>query len=164
MTPFVREKTVVDIISQTNGVIYDNSPQQFYATFFLTDLDTATGAMRYVNAGHIPPILYRKATDSILRLEDGGTVLGLFDSAPFTEGVSEIQPGDILIIFTDGISEAWGEDEEEFGEDRLADLLRDNATLSATEIEQLIQDEVERYTKGSRATDDRTVIVVKRAG
>jgi len=55
-----REKTVVDIISQTNGVIFDNSPPQFYVTFFLGDLDTDTGKMRYVNAGHIPPILYKK--------------------------------------------------------------------------------------------------------
>ena len=124
------EKTVTDIISQTNGVIYDNSPQQFYATFFLTNLDTGTGKMRYINAGHIPPILYQKASDTIVRLEEGGTVLGLFDIAPFTEGEAELQPGDILVVFTDGISEAWGANDEEFGEDRLAELVRDNASLA----------------------------------
>ena len=157
-----REKTVTDIISQTNGVIYDNSPQQFYATFFLGDLDTTTGKMRYINAGHIPPILYQKASDTIARLEEGGTVLGLFDIAQFTEGESELQPGDILVIFTDGISEAWGANDEEFGEDRLAELVRDNASLSATELEELIQTEVDTFTSGAPATDDKTIIVVKR--
>jgi serine phosphatase RsbU (regulator of sigma subunit) len=157
-----REKTVVDIISQTNGVIYDNSPQQFYATFFLTDVNTTTGKMRYVNAGHIPPILYKKASDSVVRLEEGGTVLGLFDIAPFTEGESELSSGDILVVFTDGISEAWGADEEEYGEERLAELVRDNASLSAAELETLIQKEVDTYTGGAPPTDDKTIIVVKR--
>ena len=157
-----REKTVTDIITQTNGVIYDNSPPQFYATFFLTDLNTSTGKMRYINAGHIPPILYQKASNSIVRLEEGGTVLGLFDIAQFTEGESELQPGDILVIFTDGISEAWGANDEEFGEDRLAELVRDNASLSATELEELIQKEVDTFTDGAPATDDKTIIVVKR--
>lgn len=157
-----REKTVMDIISQTNGVIYDNSPQQFYATFFLTDVNTTTGRMRYVNAGHIPPILYKKASHSIERLEEGGTVLGLFDIAPFIEGESEFSSGDILVVFTDGISEAWGADEEEYGEDRLAELVRDNASLSAAELEALIQNEVDTYTGGAPPTDDKTIIVVKR--
>ncbi len=157
-----REKTVLDIITQTNAVIYENSPQQFYATFFLTDVDTATGKMRYVNAGHIPPILYKKATDSVVRLEEGGTVLGLFDIAPFSEGESEFAPGDILVVFTDGISEAWGADEEEFGEDRLAELVQDNASLCAAELEALIQKEVDTFTNGAPPTDDKTIIVVKR--
>jgi sigma-B regulation protein RsbU (phosphoserine phosphatase) len=157
-----REKTVADIISQTNAVIYDNSPQQFYATFFLTDVDTDTGKLQYVNAGHIPPILYQKATDSVLRLEEGGTVLGLFDIAPFTEGEAELQPGDILCVFTDGISEAWGSNEEEYGEERLAELVRNNASLSASELEALIQQEVDTFTDGAPPTDDKTIIVVKR--
>ena len=159
-----RERDVVDIITQTNGVIYDNSPAQFYVTFFLTELDTGTGRMRYVNAGHIPPILYRHESGSVARLEQGGTVLGLFEDppAPFDEGTAELLPGDILVVFTDGISEAWGADEEEYGEERLAELVSRNASLSASELESLIQQDVETYTSGQRATDDRTVIVVKR--
>ena len=157
-----REKTVTDIITQTNGVIYDHSPPQFYATFFLTDMDTATGKMRYINAGHIPPILYRKATDTIVRLEEGGTVLGLFDIAQFTEGEAELNPGDILVVFTDGISEAWDANDEEFGEDRLAELIRNNASLDAAELEELIQKEVDTFTDGAPPTDDKTIIVVKR--
>lgn len=73
-----------------------------------------------------------------------------------------MNPGDLLVVFTDGISEAWGDDEEEFGEERLAEIVREHASLGARELESLIQREVETYTSGSRATDDRTIIVAKR--
>jgi sigma-B regulation protein RsbU (phosphoserine phosphatase) len=118
--------------------------------------------MRYINAGHIPPILYQKASDTIVRLEEGGTVLGLFDIAQFTEGEAELNPGDILVVFTDGISEAWDANDEEYGEDRLAELIRDNASLDAAELEELIQKEVDTFTDGAPPTDDKTIIVVKR--
>jgi serine phosphatase RsbU (regulator of sigma subunit) len=157
-----RESDVLTILSQTNGVMFHNSPAQFYVTFFLGDLETATGKMRYVNAGHIPPILYRAKTRSIERLEAGGTVLGLFAEAPFEAGEVVFAPGDMLLVFTDGLSEAWGQNEEEFGEDRMGALIRDNASLAAGELEQKIQNEVEAFTAGARATDDRTIIIVKR--
>jgi sigma-B regulation protein RsbU (phosphoserine phosphatase) len=157
-----RESEVLSILSQTNGVMFHNSPAQFYVTFFFGDLETGSGRMRYVNAGHIPPILYRAKSRSIERLEPGGTVLGLFAETPFEAGEVEFEPGDILLVFTDGLSEAWGPDEQEFGEDRMSALVRDNASLSAKELERTIQNEVETFTAGARATDDRTLIVVKR--
>jgi phosphoserine phosphatase RsbU/P len=157
-----RESEVLSILSQTNGVMYHNSPAQFFVTFFFGDLDTTSGRMRYVNAGHIPPILYRAKSESIERLEAGGTVLGLFAETPFEAGEVSFEPGDILLVFTDGLSEAWGQDEEEFGEDRMGNLIRDNASLPAKELERRIQNEVEAFTAGARATDDRTLIVVKR--
>jgi sigma-B regulation protein RsbU (phosphoserine phosphatase) len=142
--------------------MFHNSPAQFYVTFFLGDLETGSGKMRYVNAGHIPPILYRAKTQTIERLTAGGTVIGLFAETPFESGEVEFGPGDILLVFTDGLSEAWGPDEEEFGEERMGVLIRDNASLPARELERKIQDEVEAFTSGARATDDRTLIVVKR--
>ncbi len=158
-----RESDVLSIISQTNGVMYHNSPAQFFVTFFLGDLETGSGKMRYVNAGHIPPILYRAKSRSIERLDAGGTVLGLFAETPFEAGEVLFEQGDILLVFTDGLSEAWGQDEEEFGEDRMGALIRDNASLPAKELERRIQNEVEAFTAGARATDDRTLIVVKRS-
>ena len=157
-----REAEVLTILSQTNGVMYHNSPAQFFVTFFLGDLETGSGKMRYVNAGHIPPILYRAKGRTIERLSAGGTVLGLFAETPFEAGEVVFGPGDILLVFTDGLSEAWGPDEEEFGEERMGVLIRDNASLPARELERKIQDEVETFTGGARATDDRTLIVVKR--
>jgi serine phosphatase RsbU (regulator of sigma subunit) len=157
-----RESEVLSILSQTNGVMYHNSPAQFFVTFFFGDLETGSGKMRYVNAGHIPPILYRAKSRSIERLAAGGTVLGLFAETPFEAGEVAFGPGDILLVFTDGLSEAWGPDEQEFGEDRMSALVRENASLSAKELERTIQNEVETFTSGARATDDRTLIVVKR--
>ena len=158
-----RETEVLTILSQTNAVMFDNSPAQFYVTFFFGDLETASGKFRYVNAGHIPPILYRAKSRTIERLTAGGTVIGLFAETPFEAGEVEFAPGDILLVFSDGLSEAWGQDEEEFGEERMGVLVRDNASLPARELEQTIQNEVESFTAGARATDDRTLIVVKRA-
>ena len=158
-----RETEVLTILSQTNAVMFDNSPAQFYVTFFFGDLETGSGKFRYVNAGHIPPILYRAKSRTIERLTAGGTVIGLFAETPFEAGEVEFAPGDILLVFSDGLSEAWGQDEEEFGEERMGVLIRDNASLPAQELERKIQDEVEVFTAGARATDDRTLIVVKRA-
>jgi serine phosphatase RsbU (regulator of sigma subunit) len=158
-----RETEVLTILSQTNAVMFDNSPAQFYVTFFFGDLETGSGKFRYVNAGHIPPILYRAKSRTIERLTAGGTVIGLFAETPFEAGEVEFAPGDILLVFSDGLSEAWGQDEEEFGEERMGVLVRDNASLPARELEQTIQNEVESFTAGARATDDRTLIVVKRA-
>ena len=157
-----REESVESVISLTNGVMHHNSPPQFYVTFFLGDLDPATGKLRYINAGHIPPVLYRKSKNTIERLETGGTVLGLFDGAAFEEGETDLLPGDILVVFTDGISEAWGENEEEFGEERLSELVKNNLSIGASELLDVIHAAVHEYTKGSRATDDKTLIVVKR--
>ncbi len=158
-----RESDVLTILSQTNGVMFDNSPAQFYVTFFFGDLDTRSGRMRYVNAGHIPPILYRAKSRSIERLGAGGTVLGLFPEAPFDAGDVEFEPGDTLVVFTDGLSEAWGQNEEEFGEDRMGALIREHAALSAKDLESSIQNEIDVFTAGGRPTDDRTLIVVKRS-
>jgi serine phosphatase RsbU (regulator of sigma subunit) len=157
-----RESDVLAILSETNGVMYDNSPSQFFATFFLGDIEEATGRMRYVNAGHIPPFFYRARTRSLERLSAGGTVLGLFPEAQFNAGDVEFDAGDTLVVFTDGLSEAWGSEEEEFGEDRIGALIRENASLPAKDLERLIQNEVEVFTSGARPTDDRTLIVVKR--
>jgi serine phosphatase RsbU (regulator of sigma subunit) len=157
-----RETLPEAILSQTNAVMYHNSPTQSFVTFFFGDLETQTGKMRYINAGHIPPVLYRAKTGALERLTFGGTVLGLFPETPFDTGEIEFDSGDVLIVFTDGLSEAWGDNEEEFGEERLGELVRTNASLSARDLERLIQNEVETFTSGSRATDDRTLIVVKR--
>jgi serine phosphatase RsbU (regulator of sigma subunit) len=157
-----RESDVLAILSQTNAVMHHNSPAQFYVTFFLGDLDTRSGRMRYVNAGHIPPILYRARTGAIERLATGGTVVGLLEEATYDAGEVTLDSGDTLLVFTDGLSEAWGPNEEEFGEDRMSALIRDNASLTAKELERVIQSEVENFTSGARATDDRTLIVVRR--
>ncbi len=154
--------SVDTIIAHTNRVMFHNSPGQSYVTFFLGDLNSESGELSYVNAGHIPPILYRAASGTHERLEVGGTVVGLFDDMVYEEGRTRVEPGDILVVFTDGISEAWGEDDEEFGEERIADLIKKHASLNAKELIDMLQQEVDQYTGGSRPSDDCTLVVVKR--
>lgn len=156
-----QENDVVSIMSETNRAMYENSPANAYVTFFIGDLDPKSGELLYVNAGHIPPIVYRAKSGQVDRLETGGTVIGMFESAPFEQGKSSLETGDILVVFTDGISESWGADGEEFGEDRLGEVVKKHAKLSASELMATIQKEVDAFATG-RATDDRTLIAVKR--
>ncbi len=157
-----QEDSVDSIVAHTNRVMFHNSPEQSYVTFFLGDLDPESGDLSYVNAGHIPPILYRNASGTHELLEAGGTVVGLFDGMEYQRGQTRLDPGDILAVFTDGISEAWGQDDEEFGEDRVTDLIKKHASLNAKELIDTIQQEVDQYTGGSRPSDDCTFVVVKR--
>lgn len=150
------------IVSQTNMVMCHNSPEQSYVTFFMGDLEPQSGELQYVTAGHIPPIVYRSASGEVERLEVGGTVLGLFEVAVFEVGKTRLDPGDILIVFSDGISESWGENDEEFGEERLGDLLKKHFDLPASKLMATLQAEVEKFTTSLRATDDATLLVVKR--
>jgi serine phosphatase RsbU (regulator of sigma subunit)/pSer/pThr/pTyr-binding forkhead associated (FHA) protein len=156
-----KEGDMVSIVSHTNRVMFHNSPEHAYVTFFLSDLDPKSGELLYINAGHIPPILYRAESGTVERLEEGGTVLGMFEAVPFEQGKIELKPGDALVVFTDGISESWGEDGEEYGEDRLGEIVKKKANLSAQELMDVIEQEVDAYATG-RPTDDRTLIVVKR--
>ena len=155
------DNEMVSIMSQTNQVMFHNTPEHAYVTFFLGDFDPKTGELLYVNAGHIPPIVYRASSGETDRLEVGGTVVGMFESAPYEEGKTTLEPGDTLVVFTDGISESWGEDGEEYGEDRLAEVLKNHPKLSAPELMVTIQQEVDAYATGP-PTDDRTLIVVRR--
>jgi sigma-B regulation protein RsbU (phosphoserine phosphatase) len=142
--------------------MYSNTPAQSYVTFFLGDLEPITGELRYVNAGHVPPIVYRRASEEIERLEMGGTVVGLFETAAYEEGETRLEPGDVLIVFTDGISESWDENEEEFGEDRLGELIAENRDQTASKLMETIESEINQFTGGSHPSDDRTLIVLKR--
>jgi serine phosphatase RsbU (regulator of sigma subunit) len=158
-----QEESVASIMSRTNHVMFENTPGQSYVTFFLGDLEPETGDLRYVNAGHVPPLLYRRSSGEVEPLETGGTVVGLFEVASYEEGETRLESGDTLIVFTDGISEAWDENDQEFGEDRLGDLIKKHQDLSARKLVETIEREIDQFTKGARPSDDCTLIVVKRS-
>ncbi len=157
-----RQTDVSSIMSQTSRVLYHNSEEQSYATFFFGDLDPVSGELKYVNAGHIPPILCREPSSEVVRLETGGTVLGLFEETAFEVGETSLDPGDVLVVFTDGLSETWGENDEEFGEERLSALIKQHKALPAETLMEKLQEEVDQYSLGEHPTDDRTIVVVKR--
>ena len=155
------EASVADAVSRINSTVCQNVTAGKYITYFMARLDPPTGHVDYVNAGHNPPILVRK-NGEIENLTEGGMVLGLFDSIPYEEGVAELRTGDTLLIFSDGVTETWSANGDEFGEDRLGAVAVRGRGLDAASLQTDILRELELFSAGTKATDDRTLIVVKR--
>lgn len=131
-----------------------------YTTALLVELELATRGLRYVNAGHNAAVL-RRAPGRLERLEAGGLPLGIKAQASYEVGSSALSPGDLLLIFTDGMIEAVNEDGEEFGEQRLLELLRISATGSARETLDQLMTAVDHYAEGTRQHDDMTCLVLR---
>jgi sigma-B regulation protein RsbU (phosphoserine phosphatase) len=151
------------MIHHINGLVYEASAANRYATFFYAQYDPVTRKLRYVNAGHNPPMLRRKKGDDyeFLRLEEGGTVIGLFPDSPFKEAEIELQSGDILVAFTDGVSEAMNHAEEEFDEERLMEAIRNCPARSAAGISSHILERVDAFTAGADQHDDMTIVIIR---
>jgi sigma-B regulation protein RsbU (phosphoserine phosphatase) len=156
------DDAVVSAVREINRTVHENVPSGKFVTFFLGRLDPADGRLTYVNAGHNPPMLIR-ADGSLETLTEGGMVLGMFESVPYDEGTAEMSSGDVLLIFSDGVTESWSEQGEEYGEERLAELVIERRELSAEALQGAILADLERFESGGPATDDRTLIVLKRA-
>src|SRR5262249_48336571 len=119
---------------------------------------SASRTLHYTNAGHLPPVLIRQ-DGSISRLSEGGTVLGIFPDAPYAQGRTAFEPGDRLVLMTDGITEATNLQREEFGEDRLIRLLHENRKLSAVELQAVLLNAVASFA-GQPLQDDATLMIV----
>jgi sigma-B regulation protein RsbU (phosphoserine phosphatase) len=141
-----------------NRVVLENTRSDKFTTFFYGVLDSAAGTLRYCNAGHVPPILVRR-DGSTLRLSEGGTVLGVFPDSPYEEVEAAVQPGDRLVLITDGITEAANRQAEEFGDERLIRLLVENSALPAAELQTLVLDTVTAFA-GQALQDDATMMIV----
>ena len=153
---------IPSMVSVLNRLICGSVSTARYVTFFYAQLDRKNGGLRFVNAGHNPPMLYQSGTREIQRLSVGGSVLGLFQSAVFEEGSSVLASGDVFVAYTDGVTEAEDVDGEEFGEDRLRATIADAADGSAKEILDRIVAAVTEWSQGTRQHDDITVVVLKR--
>ncbi len=156
-------ETLSEMIQHINGLMYEASAENRYATFFYAQYNPVTLALRYVNAGHNPPLLFRRANGDhhFIRLEDGGTVVGLFPRFPFCEGLIQLEKGDVIVAFTDGISEAMNRVDEEYGEDRLVEVVRQTTARSAADMITHILTAVDAFTAGAKQNDDMTLVVVR---
>ncbi len=147
-----------EVCSRVNRVLAGNLAAGNFVTFFYSIIDSRTGRLTYSNAGHVPPILVRQ-NGSILRLESGGALLGVFKSWAFEQGTIQLEKGDRLVLFTDGISELKDAAEEEFGEERLERLVVRNRTVPAALLKDRILAEIADFANGA-FQDDVTVVVV----
>jgi sigma-B regulation protein RsbU (phosphoserine phosphatase) len=155
------------VMRDVNELVYDSSASNRYATFFYAQFDPRTRVLSYVNAGHNAPILIRRSPLGsvpgweVLRLELGGPVVGLIRDAEFEQANLPTLPGDLLLAFTDGISESMRADEEEWGEERMIDFLTAHAELPAAALLEAVLDEATRFAAGAPQYDDMTLLVFK---
>ncbi|MEO8661023.1 MAG: SpoIIE family protein phosphatase [Bryobacteraceae bacterium] len=148
-----------DLLCAVNRVFHKNTPESAYATLFFAEYDDELRRFRYANCGHLPCLLLR-ADNSVERLESTGTVLGLFRDWDCLVGERNLRPGDLVAVYTDGITESFSEAGEEFGEDRLLDSLRHNRHLSPDGIIAAVVDDVRRFSAHEQH-DDITLTIAK---
>jgi sigma-B regulation protein RsbU (phosphoserine phosphatase) len=148
-----------ELMKNVNKLVYESSQSNRYATFFYGEFDPATRRFTYVNAGHNAPVILRN--DEVIRLEASGPVVGLLPGVGYTMDACEMQPGDLFIGYTDGVSEAQNEREEEWEEERFLTAARAAASRSARQIVEAIFREADAFTGNARQYDDMTLLTVK---
>jgi sigma-B regulation protein RsbU (phosphoserine phosphatase) len=147
------------VVGRLNLQLYESTPREKYVTFFFAVYDAATRILTYTNAGHLPPVLLRRG--KVERLQVGGTVVGLFAPLAYEQAEIQIQPGDLLLAFTDGITEPENIYGEEFGEDRLLEVARRALSASPQVLVEEIYRGVSDWTGSPELQDDMTLLVAK---
>jgi len=148
-----------ELLLRLNRQLYENTPEGKYATFFYAVYDARSHTLTYSNAGHPPPFLFRR--DGLLRLDQGGTVLGLFPDVHFQQGQIELHAGDLLLAFTDGMTEPENSYGEEFGEERLVEVVREAIDSPPEFLAEQIYRAVTDWTGSSDLQDDMTMLYLK---
>ena len=148
------------MVSDLNQQLYATSSPEKFATFCFALYDEETGALKYTNAGHPPPILIRAGNAT--RLDINGTVVGAFPFAKYGESTVQLESGDLLVWFTDGITEPENAYGEMFGEDRLIELVAKNSNREEAQIIELVMDSVRQWTASPELSDDMTVVLARK--
>jgi serine phosphatase RsbU (regulator of sigma subunit) len=148
-------------ISSVNSYLSENTPANRFVTLFAGELDPGTGVLRYINAGHNPPLIGR-ADGSVEQLSAGGLPLGIMPGAEYEVGETRLGDGEVLIVYSDGVSEANNLAEEEFGLDRLRDVLKENLKKTASAIRDKVESALSQFTGSAPANDDITLVIVKK--
>ena len=151
------DETVVSI----NKYLAENTPANRFITLFIAELDAVTGDLTFINAGHNPPLIAR-ADGSLELLQSGGLPLGLMSFAEYETGTAHLDPGDVLFIYSDGVSEANNLNEDEFGMDRLKQVISTNVGRSASAIRDRVESALSDFTGTAEPNDDITLVIVKR--
>jgi serine phosphatase RsbU (regulator of sigma subunit) len=150
------------MLKSVNRLFYESTDDSSYATLFFAVYDDASRHLRYANCGHPPPVLLRTASKkpTVEKLGPTGTVLGLFEEWDCNVAEVLLNPGDVLIMYTDGVTEAADENEAEFGENRLLSTLEEHRDVPAPALLDAIIDRVQQFRHGKQG-DDITLIVTR---
>jgi len=158
----LHEIPVKDRLTRSNELLYRSTDPEKFATLFYGVLDLQHHTLTFSNAGHENPFLFKRGGD-VLRLVAGGTVLGVLDQFPYEEEVVPVDPGDVLVVFSDGITEAFDLEDQQFGERRLEEVIRSCMPEPAEAIIGKIVAAVREYAGDAPQADDLTLVVMKRA-
>jgi sigma-B regulation protein RsbU (phosphoserine phosphatase) len=153
------------MLSKLNRLVYEASPVESFITFFYAQYDRVRSRLHYVNAGHNPPLLFRSLSKNKTskELSVGGLPLGAMLNPPiaFEQGRENLRPGDVLVAYTDGITEIKNRSEEEWGVNRLIDTIQRHSDLSSQEIVKQVFNSIDKYAEGTDPIDDMTLIILK---
>lgn len=150
------------LMSELNRLLFNETAVVRFATLFIAQYEFATSQLRWVNAGHTAPLLFRDAIPVPERLTSNGTVVGMFADSKWEQGQTRLERGDVLILFSDGLSETYDAEEKEFGEERIIRAAAEVISEPAARIRSALIDEVTRFSGGGALGDDRTVVVLRR--
>ncbi len=150
---------VCEVVARLNNLLTETTAHGYFATFFFGILDKEASKFTYTNAGHNQPIVLRR-DQSVQRLEIGGIVLGFLGNQEYRQDTVEVQSGDYLVFFTDGITEVKNSQGEEFGDDRLIELLKRNYREGAAKLRSSILEEIRRFSARKELSDDVTLIII----
>jgi sigma-B regulation protein RsbU (phosphoserine phosphatase) len=150
------------LMRHVNRLVYESSTSNRYATFFYAEYDPYSRLLTYVNAGHNPPVILRG--NETIQLEATGTVIGLLPDVPYSRVCTALKPGDILIAFTDGVSEAMNSADDEWGEENMiaaarAQVSKPNSTANCGQLVKCIIEAADRFTAGAPQHDDMTLLI-----
>ena len=148
------------MVSELNQQLYATTAPEKYATFFFSLYDELSGKLTYTNAGHLPPILFRKEKSQLLDVN--GTVMGAFPMSRYEESTLQMESGDLLVCYTDGITEPENAYGEMFGEERLMEVVSKNIDRDEGRIMELIMDAVRQWTGSPELQDDMTVLLARK--
>ncbi len=151
-----------DGVTQANRLICADAANGMFVTLCYAQLDPATGEIVYVNAGHNPPLWYRADQDQLVELARTGMVLGIFDTNRFEQRTAQLNPGDFILLYTDGVTEATDAQQQEFGMERLRHVVLENRRASAAEMVAALEEATSGFIGSTAPFDDITVVVVKR--
>jgi sigma-B regulation protein RsbU (phosphoserine phosphatase) len=151
-----------DALTQANALLCEDAANAMFVTLFYADLAPDSPAVSYVGCGHNPPFWYRAKDRTVAELEPTGSVLGMNEDLRCVERRIEVGAGDVLLLYTDGFTEAFDEKQELFGDERLKDLLATHAGASAAEILEAVQRAITAFAGSAPQSDDRTIVVAKK--
>jgi sigma-B regulation protein RsbU (phosphoserine phosphatase) len=146
---------------RANDLIVEDDRANMFVTLFYSVLDPTRKTLSYVNAGHNPPLMFRRESRDIMLLQAKGIALGVVPNIELEEREISLRKGDVVVLYTDGVTEAVNDREEQFGQQRLIQLVEEGRNLAAQELVTRIQQGVTAFSTGQPQFDDITIMVIK---